>query len=420
MQRLYYGYWLIVAAFVAQFIAMGMQNYIIGPFMVPMSTELDWTRAEFTMSRTLGQVVMAFTGFVIGSWVDQFGARRFMLAGAGILAIALFLLSFVQNLVQWILLNGLVLTLGSALIGNLVVNVTLAKWFVEFRGRAVALAAMGVSCAGVFLTPFSSLAIDLFGWRGAWQVLALTTLVFVVPAALAMRRSPEDFGLNPDGRTADEIDRGLGQKAMDDFNNSLTRSQAVRTSTFYMLVVAFGLFVITIQVMLIQTVPLMTDAGFDRNTAALMITVASVPALLSKPIWGWLIDGLDAKPLAAVSAATTGISLFIIVYGTQAQSLPWLITGFGLMGIGWGGMIPLQEVIWASFFGRRYLGAVRSAALPLTLLITASSPLATAYYYDVVGNYDGAIIAVGVLNLVSAGLIMLLKKPSASAAPLVV
>jgi hypothetical protein len=47
----------------------------------------------------------------------------------------------------------------------------------------------------------------------------------------------------------------------------------------------------------------------------------------------------------------------------------------------------------------------------LTLLITASSPLATSYYHDVVGNYDGAILTVGVLNLICAGLIMLLKKP---------
>ena len=170
-----------------------------------------------------------------------------------------------------------------------------------------------------------------------------------------------------------------------------------------------------LQVMLLQTVPLMTDAGFDRSTAALMITVASVPALLSKPIWGWLIDGLDAKPLAAISAATTGLSLFVIVFAAQANSLNGLIFGFGLMGIGWGGMIPLQEVIWATFFGRRYLGAVRSAALPLTLLITASSPIATSYYRDVVGNYDGAIIAVGVLNLISAVLIMLLKQPKTSA-----
>ena len=409
--RIYYGYWLIAAAFVAQFIAMGMQNYIIGPFMVPMSTELDWTRAEFTLSRTVGQVVMAFTGFIIGSWVDQYGARRFMLIGTVILSGALYALSYTQSLWQWIVINGLILTLGSALLGNLVVNVTLAKWFVDFRGRAVAFAAMGVSCAGVFLTPFSSWAVDTYGWREAWQVLGFTTLLIAIPAALAMRRRPEDFGLHPDGRSNEDIGLGLGQKAMDDYNNSMTRGEAVRTSTFYLLVTAFGLFVITIQVMLIQTVPLMTDAGFDRNTAALMITVASVPALLSKPIWGWLIDGLDAKPLAATSAALTGVSLFVIVFAAQAQSLNALIVGFALMGVGWGGMIPLQEVIWASFFGRRYLGAVRSAALPLTLLITASSPLATSYYHDVVGNYDGAILAVGVLNLISAGLIMLLKKP---------
>ncbi|MFT4797353.1 MAG: MFS family permease [Candidatus Azotimanducaceae bacterium] len=409
--RIYYGYWLIGAAFLAQFISMGMQNYVIGPFMVPMSAELDWSRTEFTLSRTVGQVVMAFTGFVIGAWVDQYGARRFMLIGTVILSAALYASAFIENLWQWIVVNGLILTLGASLLGNLVVNVTLSKWFVDFRGRAVAFAAMGISGAGIILTPFCSWAIDEFGWRGAWQILSLTTLLLVIPAALAMRRRPEDFGLHPDGRSAEEIGRGLGQKAFDDFNNSLTRREALRTSTFYMLVVAFGLFVITIQVMLIQTVPLMTDAGFDRKTAALMITVASIPALLSKPIWGWLIDGLDAKPLAAISAGATGISLFIIVFAAQAQSLTGLVFGFGLMGIGWGGMIPLQEVIWASFFGRRYLGAVRSAALPLTLLITASSPLATSYYYDVVGNYDGAILTVGVLNLISAGLIMLLKKP---------
>ena len=143
----------------------------------------------------------------------------------------------------------MILTLGASLIGNLVVNVTLAKWFVDFRGRAVAFAAMGVSFAGVFLTPFCSWAIDTYGWREAWQILAATTLLCVIPAAFTMRRKPEDFGLHADGRSSDEIGQGLGQRAMDDFNNSLTRREAVRTSTFYLLVVAFGLFVITIQVM---------------------------------------------------------------------------------------------------------------------------------------------------------------------------
>jgi len=409
---IYYGYWLIVAAFIAQFVSVGAQSYVIGPFMIPMTTELGWTRAEFTLPRTIGQVVMAFTGFFIGSLVDRKGARGFMLGGVVILAAALFLLSKVNALWQWILLNGIVLTIGASLIGNLVVNVTLAKWFVDFRGRAIAFAAMGVSFAGVLLTPLATWAIDLYGWRTGWQLLSIGAFIFVVPTALAMRRSPEDYNLNLDGKSDHQVSQGFAQKAEDDFNNSMTRAQALRSLTFYWLVIAFGMFGITIQVMLIQTVPFMTDAGYDRTTAALMITIASVPALVSKPIWGWLIDGLQPKPLASISAAITGGSLFVIVYGAHVASLPILITGFAVLGFGWGGMIPLQEVIWASYFGRRYLGGVRSAAMPFSIMLTAGAPLATSYYYDVFGDYNGAILIVAVANMLSAVLILFLKKPN--------
>ena len=88
-KQIYYGYWLIIAAFVAQFISVGVQNYVIGPFMIPMIEELGWCRAEYTIPRTLGQAMMALTGFVIGGHVDSFGAKRFMLVGVIILAFAL-------------------------------------------------------------------------------------------------------------------------------------------------------------------------------------------------------------------------------------------------------------------------------------------------------------------------------------------
>ena len=172
---IYYGYWLIVAAFMAQFVAAGVQNYIIGPFMIPMTESLGWTRTEFTLPRSLGQIIMAMTGFLIGGYVDRFGARRFMLAGTLILGAALFAMAYVSELWHWVLLNGIALTFGAALIGNLVVNVTLAKWFVNFRGRAIAFAAMGVSFAGILLTPLATWLIDDFGWRTTWKILALIT-----------------------------------------------------------------------------------------------------------------------------------------------------------------------------------------------------------------------------------------------------
>ena len=409
--RIYYGYWLVGAAFVAQFVAMGSTNYVVGAFLKPMTAELGWSRSEYTLSRTLGQFVMAFTGFFIGAYVDRHGGRRLMLVGITILSASLFLLGWTETLWQWVLLNGLALTAGAALLGNLVVNVSLSKWFVEKRGLAVGLAAMGVSFAGVALTPAMTLAIDAWGWRDAWRVLAAGSAVLIVPVAFVMRRAPEDHGLYPDGKSAAQVAAGQAQRASTDFATSMNRRQALGTTSFYLLVVAFGMFGVTIGVMLLQTIPFMTDAGYGRNTASLMITLASIPALVSKPFWGYLIDKSDAKLLAAIGATVTGASLVVITFSVRATADLAVYGGFFLLGCGWGGMIPLQEVIWATFFGRRYLGAVRSAAMPFSLLIGAGAPLLVSFYFDQVGNYHGALLTVAALNIGSGVMLLMMPNP---------
>ena len=280
-QRIFYGYWLIGAAFLAQFVSLGIYSYVLSAFMVPMSEDLGWTRAEYTLSRSVGQAVMAMTGLVVGSYVDRVGGRPLMLIGTTVMAGALYLHSQVTELWEWVVLNGAVLTVGCAMVGNLVVNVTLAKWFVERRGRAVAWSAMGVSMGGIVITPLTVYGIDTLDWRSTWQLLALGTAVIMYPVALMMRRAPEDHGLHPDGKTAAQLAAGQGRAAHADFARSLTRGQALRTWTFYALVLAFGLFSINIVVVLLQAVPLLTDAGYTRNDAALAILVASVPALVT-------------------------------------------------------------------------------------------------------------------------------------------
>jgi MFS family permease len=415
-RRLFYGYWIVVAAFVTQFVAVGMQNYVVGPFLSPMTEEFGWSRAEFTAARSIGQMVLALTGFAIGTYIDRFGGRPFILLGTLVLAAAVYSLGQIETLTGWLLLNGVALTAGAAMIGNLVVNVTLGKWFVEKRGKAVALAAMGVSLAGILLPPLATSLVDSVGWRDAWHYLGVAVLAVTLPMAILVRRTPEDYALHPDGKTSEQVAAGEAGRAMADLENSMTRSQAMRTMRFYLLVLAFGLFQISITVMLLQTIPFMTDAGFSRLTAASMLSLASLPAFLSKPVWGLLIDRFSASLLAAVGAAVTGLSVMLIVLAVQARHQLAVSGGFLLMGVGWGGLIPLQEVIWASFFGRRYLGSVRSMAMPFTFGLSALGPIAVAGYYDLVGNYNLALLAIAACNLASAVMLARLseRRPAVS------
>ncbi|MCG8414893.1 MAG: MFS transporter [Pseudomonadales bacterium] len=415
MRSLYYGYWIVIAGFITQFVAVGMANYVVGSFLIPMTEEFGWNRAEFTASRSIGQIVFATTGFVIGSSIDRYGGRPFIAGGAVLLSCSLYYLGSIETLTEWLVVNGLMLTVGAAMIGNLVVNVTLGKWFVERRGRAVALAGMGISLAGILLPPIATYMVDVFGWRESWRLLGISAFLITLPAALLVRRRPEDYGMHPDGHSEEDVSAGMGEAARQDFERSMTRAQAMRTSSFYFLVLAFGLFQISITVMLTQTIPLMTDADYSRLVASSMISLASIPAFLSKPLWGVLIDRYSPRKLAAMGAAVTGSAVVLIVFSVS-QQIDLLVYGsFLLMGLGWGGLLPLQEVIWASFFGRRYLGSVRSTAMPFTFGMSAVGPVLVAYYYDFAGNYDLALLIIASCNLASAVMLYRLRETANSA-----
>jgi cyanate permease len=182
------------------------------------------------------------------------------------------------------------------------------------------------------------------------------------------------------------------------------------------LVIAFGFFSINIIVLLLHSVPFLTDEGFTRNEAALAIVIASIPAMLSKPFWGTLIDRMPVKPLAAISASLTGVALLLIILAVGSQSLFWTYAAFVVLGLGWGGMIPMQEVIWANFYGRTNLGAIRGAGLPFALTLSALAPWLVGRHFDLYGDYVAALTAVAVLNIVSGLLIYLIKPPSKNTA----
>jgi sugar phosphate permease len=340
-----------------------------------------------------------------------------MQCGAVVLGLALVATSFVQAQWQWLLVNGLAVTAGAALIGNLVVNVTLSKWFVEKRGRVVGFSSMGVSFAGVFLVPATTTLVDVVGWRTAWQVLGVAIFLVIFPVSFLMRRAPEDYGLHPDGKSAAEIARGGGQAAAADFASSMTRSQALRTPSFYLIVFAYGFGALSIGVMLAQTVPYMTDAGYSRTFAAFMISLTSIPAMFTKPLWGWLVDKIDARALSATGFLINAVAMVAIVLSVRSGSEPAVLASYFLLGFGWGGLIPLQEVVWASFFGRRYLGSVRSAGLPFSLIVGASAPYVTTLYFDRIGNYDGAFLAIAGFAILATLLILSARKPSRAPVP---
>ena len=410
---LFFGWYIVGIAFVAQFVSAGTQVYAAGVFLKPMTTDLGWSRGQYSLVQTVSTVVMGVVGFSIGARIDKQGPRLLMFIGGIICGASLIATSQVHNLWEFYLARGVAQTVGGAMLGNLVVNVTVARWFVARRGMAISIASAGVSLGGVLLTPVVGWWVGDYGWREAWVFLGIMVWVLILPSALIIRRSPEDRGLHPDGMNPEEASAYTKRRKRMSAATEVqwTRPEAIRTTTIWYVIFAYGVANIGLGAMLIHLIPFLTDHGWSRAEATALFGIQSWLALLSKPLWGLLMDRFHARYLSAFGFVVSAIGVLAVLAATKADSTPLVAIAVATYGFGIGGTVPLQETVWASYFGRMHLGKIRSVAMPFTIIFGAGGPFMAGWLFDRTGNYTLAFMLFSMFSVIGFLLILLAKPP---------
>jgi len=412
-RRPFYGWYIVGVALVAQFVAIGTQTYAATVFLKPMTQDLHWTRSEFSAVQTVSTVVMGVVGFVIGAMIDRRGPRPLMLIGGVVCGSALIATSRVEELWQFYLVRGVAQTVGNAMLGNLVVNVTISKWFIARRGMAVAIASAGVSLGGVLMTPLVSVVVQAWGWRDAWVGLGFLVWALIIPSAFIIRRAPEDYGLHPDGLTPAEAARvsALKKRLSSVSEVQWTRPEAVRTKTIWLIIMAYGIANIGIGALLLHLVPFLTDHGWSRSEASWIYSIQAWVALLSKPVWGVLMDRFHPRYLSAFGFAVAAVGVLALLGAAQSSSWIPIAAAMALWGLGIGGAIPLQETVWANYFGRQHLGRIRAVAMPFSIIFGAGGPLLAGVLYDSSGSYGLSFVLFSAFWVIGFFLILLARPP---------
>jgi cyanate permease len=87
-----------------------------------------------------------------------------------------------------------------------------------------------------------------------------------------------------------------------------------------------------------------------------------------------------------------------------------IYAGFFFYGVGLGGSVVLQEVIWATYYGRVSLGTVRGLAMLITLGFGAAGAPFFGFLFDATGSY-GVSFVLFALALLGSALLSLLARP---------
>lgn len=415
--QVFHGWYIVAFAFVAQTVA---GPYVFSMFFRPMTEELGWSRGEFALANTFSVVVSGGMGFFVGPMVDGRHGRWLVMAGAVVAGVSLASLALIENLWQFWVIRGVVYVFGTAGISPLVLNATLSKWFVRQRGRAISIASMGLSAGAVVLAPGVAWVIEVYGWRTAWAVQGGILLVaLVIPALLIIRRQPEDIGLLPDGDTeaaarahAATPAAGAGRRIrLASTEHQWTRAEAIRTKELWMLIAIFGIGMLPSGAMVLHLVPFLQDVGFSIGLAVFIYSFENMWAFASKPVWGYYLDKFDPRHLVALGWGMKVVPLFVLPLLGSEYGLWIVLAMVALYGAGVGSGQTGQEVIWAHYFGRRHIGAVRSVAMPFTIIFSAGGTWFAGAAWDVTGSYTFSFMLFAALSLISMVGIVLIRPP---------
>ncbi len=274
--------------------------------------------------------------------------------------------------------------------GALATSVPILKWFVRRRGTAIAFVGLGIPIGAMVFVPLTQLFIDTWGWRTAWVALAVLGIGVIVPLSLIfVRRQPEDMGLLPDGLSPltepDNTGADASTAPRGDAEASWTVREAMRTLSFWSLVVVFGMVSLAVGTVAVHRIAAFMDRGLDPTLISFATAFDAVCAGVATFTFGMLVRWVSARVLGAIGFSLLGTASVMTIY---ADNLLIMFVSMAVFGLGIGGMMFLQSFVWADYFGRAYVGSIRGAAAPMNLTVGGIGPPLAGYVRDWTGSYD--------------------------------
>ena len=265
------------------------------------------------------------------------------------------------------------------------------------------LTAVGFGIGGLISPLLAQWLISSYGWRQAYIVLGLITLISIVPLAQFMKHSPQRVGLKPYGEDGDVEDKQSLASAAE----GLSFTQAIKTSRFWLFGATLFCFMFCFQVVIVHIAPHAADIGLSAAVAASIISIYAATSLIGRLSTGFISDRIGTRPALTACLVTVALALIWLVFAKEI----WMLYVFAvILGVACGGIFPLQNLIPAELFGLKFLGIILATVMFLgTIGGAIGAPLA-GFIYDATGSYQLAFLICVILCALAVAISLILLR----------
>ena len=382
------SHWLAAGALLT-FIGSFGQTFFISVFAGEIQAAFGLSHGSWGAIYAIGTTVAAAIMVWAGGLTDTYRARSLGVISVSGLGLACLFMAFNT----YVLLLPLVV-LGLRLMGQgmstHIAIVAMARWFVATRGKALAIATLGVAAGEMILPVLFVFLLDLVDWRLLWVGVACVCFASlrVLYHLLKTERVP-----NTD--TDEDQRAGIG-------NHHWTRAEAFRHPLFWCIVPAIlGLSAFG-TALLFHQVHFSAIKGISHLAFVSLLPIYTSVAILSMIGSGIALDRFGTRKMLPFYQLPLVIGFVVFATG---QGIPAMALAFALVALTTGSNSTLPNAFWADAYGTAHIGSIKAMATAVMVLGSALGPFLTGMLIDFGVGLETQYVGVAIYFLFTTGLL---------------
>lgn len=384
-QSLYRGWTVLGGTFFISMLAVGLTHYSAGLYIVPVSNELTLSRADANTGIIVMSIASALLAPFVGKMLDRWSATLIMVCGGLCFSLGFLMISVTHS--PWVMLVAMIpIAFAADATGGIAGYVLTNRWFRRRRGRALGFMTVSASVGGFAMAPLTGFLIGEFGWRTALQILGIgagsTTILL---ALIFVRSRPRGGEMEAVGEVVDSVDDAAEKRE----HEIWTYGRLLTNPLFWLLAGGASLILASDRAIIVSVAPFLSDKGVTVQMAGMMMSALTLSAFSGKIVVGFLLEHVSPYKIYILVAVLHIVMLYMFILYPGY----WVLFGtLVVMGLGFGGIMPVVHMLLVSNFGSASYGTVLGAVAVTQQLFSAIVIRGVGEIHDHSGSYNVAFL----------------------------
>lgn len=368
----FYGWRVLGAGLLLAALSGPGQSYLLSLYIDHLVEDLALSRLQISSVYGGATILAALTLPWVGGLADRFSSRAF--AGGVLVLLGLSVAGLAASQALWMLALAFfaLRLLGQGAI-SLGIVTTVVRWFLRYRGRAIAITSAGYALGEAV---FPSAVVGLMarvGWRGSLATIAILYLLLFAPLLARAMRERDEAREPLDGGASAAVDRSTSLYTSVDWEPR----EALRSPVFWILLACSCVSPFLLTGMIFHLPAIFRSVGWEGSAAPRAFAAYAMAGLVLTYLTGLLMERIHSKVGLGMGLVALGLGSLVLFLPLGSAAGPWAFGAAlgGSAGIAHGA----NGVLWPAYFGVRSLGALKGVVNAARNGCTAAAPPLAAW-----------------------------------------